>query len=125
MRSSAAADGDDLAMNLRPYQIESIQSVFAAYERDVTRQLLVLPTGTGKTVTFSALVDQFISQQKRALVLAHRDRLIQQAAEKISKQIPWQSIGIVLRIHWQALQLWLKRVPYFTKPDPPFEETTR
>ena len=38
---------------------------------------------------------------------------------------PWQSIGIVLRIHWQALQLWLKRVPYFTKPDPPFEETTR
>lgn len=95
MRSSAAADGDDLAMNLRPYQIESIQSVFAAYERDVTRQLLVLPTGTGKTVTFSALVDQFISQQKRALVLAHRDRLIQQAAEKISKQIPWQSIGIV------------------------------
>lgn len=38
---------------------------------------------------------------------------------------PWQSLGIVLRIHWQALQLWLKRVPFFTKPDPPFEETTR
>jgi len=83
------------AVNLRPYQIESIQSIFAAYERGITKQLLVLPTGTGKTVTFSALVEQFLGQGKRALVLAHRDRLIQQGADKISKQISWDKIGIV------------------------------
>ncbi len=38
---------------------------------------------------------------------------------------PLQSAGVILRIHWQALQLWLKRVPFFTKPVPPLEETTR
>lgn len=38
---------------------------------------------------------------------------------------PWQSVGVIARIHWQALQLWLKRVPFFSKPVPPLEETTR
>jgi DUF1365 family protein len=38
---------------------------------------------------------------------------------------PWLTVGIVYRIHWQALKLWLKRVPFFKKPEPPLEETTR
>ena len=38
---------------------------------------------------------------------------------------PWLTLGVVLRIHWQALLLWRKRVPFFTKPPPPIEETTR
>lgn len=37
---------------------------------------------------------------------------------------PWLTLGVVVRIHWQALRLWLKRVPFFTKPEPPLEETT-
>ncbi|MQY52726.1 DUF1365 domain-containing protein [Rhodocyclus gracilis] len=38
---------------------------------------------------------------------------------------PWQSLLVLARIHWQALLLWRKRVPFFRKPDPPLEETTR
>ena len=38
---------------------------------------------------------------------------------------PLITLGVVIRIHWQALRLWLKRVPFFTKPAPPLEETTR
>lgn len=38
---------------------------------------------------------------------------------------PLQSVGVVARIHWQALRLWLKQVPFFRKPAPPLEETTR
>ena len=30
-----------------------------------------------------------------------------------------------MRIHWQALKLWRKRVPFFTKPEPPTISTTR
>ncbi|EXI74855.1 MAG TPA: DUF1365 domain-containing protein [Candidatus Accumulibacter phosphatis] len=37
-------------------------------------------------------------------------------------RVPLLSVGIVLRIHWQALRLWLKRVPFFAKPQPPAEE---
>ena len=35
------------------------------------------------------------------------------------------TVGVVARIHWQALKLAFKRVPFFTKPAPPREETTR
>lgn len=32
---------------------------------------------------------------------------------------PLMSFGVVARIHWQALKLWLKRVPFHAKPDAP------
>jgi len=38
---------------------------------------------------------------------------------------PWMTLGVILRIHWQALRLWLKGVPFFSKPLPPIQETTR
>lgn len=38
---------------------------------------------------------------------------------------PWMTLGVVVRIHWQALRLWARRVPWFAKPDPPLKETSR
>jgi DUF1365 family protein len=32
---------------------------------------------------------------------------------------PLMSFGVVARIHWQALKLWLKRVPFHRKPEAP------
>jgi uncharacterized protein len=32
---------------------------------------------------------------------------------------PFFTFGVVARIHWHALQLWLKKVPFFSKPEPP------
>lgn len=32
---------------------------------------------------------------------------------------PFLTLGIVWRIHWQALKLWIKRVPFFSKPPAP------
>ena len=37
----------------------------------------------------------------------------------------WLTLAVILRIHYQALKLWAKRVPYFSKPQPPLKETTR
>lgn len=37
---------------------------------------------------------------------------------------PLLGLGIVFRIHWQALRLWLKRVPWFSKPSAPDHPTT-
>ena len=56
------------------------------------RQLLALPTGGGKTVVFSELVNR---RHGRALILAHRDRLIQQAATKLAGVVGYERLGIV------------------------------
>ena len=40
-------------------------------------------------------------------------------------RIPLLTLLVVARIHWQALRLWLKRVPFFTKPVPPSRSVTR
>lgn len=79
-------------MELRDYQQEALSTIHQRYEAGVRNQLIVLPTGTGKTVLFSATIQ---SWPGRALVLAHRDRLIQQAFEKVSKMIPLSDLGIV------------------------------
>ena len=38
---------------------------------------------------------------------------------------PALTLGVMARIHWQALRLFLKRVPFFHKPDTPPTLTTR
>jgi len=38
---------------------------------------------------------------------------------------PWMTLGVIARIHWQALKLWSKGVPLFRKPAPPVEELSR
>lgn len=40
-------------------------------------------------------------------------------------RFPLMTLGVIARIHWQALRLWFKKVPFFRKPRLPFEETTR
>ena len=38
---------------------------------------------------------------------------------------PAMTLGVVARIHWQALKLWLKKVRFFHKPAPPTHLTSR
>ncbi len=40
-------------------------------------------------------------------------------------RIPVLTLSIVLRIHWQAVRLWLKRVPLVARPAPPDSSPTR
>lgn len=38
---------------------------------------------------------------------------------------PLMTFGVIARIHWQALRLWLRHVPWYPKPAPPIQETSR
>ncbi len=66
-------------MQLRPYQCEAIDAVFAEWAKHRST-LLVLPTGTGKTVVFSEVLAR---GGRRALVIAHREELLHQAARTL------------------------------------------
>ena len=71
-------------MELRPYQKEATAAVFHEWQEGRGKTLLIQATGTGKTVVFSNIVQQFLNNQKgRALILAHRDELLQQASDKL------------------------------------------
>lgn len=38
---------------------------------------------------------------------------------------PLMTLGVIFRIHWQALKLFFKRVPFFSKPEPPAKVLSR
>ncbi|MDB5854972.1 MAG: hypothetical protein JWR22_3013 [Herminiimonas sp.] len=38
---------------------------------------------------------------------------------------PLMTLGVIARIHWQALRLWRKRVPFISKPLPPASDLSR
>jgi DUF1365 family protein len=44
---------------------------------------------------------------------------------KLLTRYPVMTFAVVARIHLHALFLWWKRVPFFSKPSPPVEETSR
>lgn len=71
-------------MKLRDYQEEAATGVFRAWV-DRASTLAVLPTGLGKTVLFAEIVRRMHERGARAMVLAHREELILQAADKIRR----------------------------------------
>lgn len=72
-------------MELRPYQAEAKTSVFEQWDKGFQKTLVVLPTGTGKTVVFAKIAEKCVRNGNRVLILAHRGELLEQAADKILK----------------------------------------
>ena len=68
---------------LRPYQQEARDAILREWAEGRKRTLLVLPTGCGKTVCFASVVKEQVDRGGRALIMAHRGELLDQAAEKV------------------------------------------
>lgn len=82
----------------RPYQTKAIQALTTGWAAGTHNRLaVVLPTGAGKTVVFANLISQMLDQlgNHRALVLAHREELLDQAANKIRAVRPDLRVGVV------------------------------
>jgi superfamily II DNA or RNA helicase len=70
-------------MRLRPYQQECVSAICAKL-RENRSTVAVLATGLGKTVCFAEVIRLGLQREgRRAIVLAHREELIMQAADKI------------------------------------------
>lgn len=57
-------------------------------------------------------------------VAGHARPLDERALLAALLRFPLMTLAVVVRIHWQAIRLALRRVAYFRKPQPPLEETT-
>ncbi len=72
-------------MELREYQQEAKEGIFAEWGKGIKRTLLVLPTGCGKTIVFAKVAEDCVRSGDRVLILAHRGELLEQAADKIGR----------------------------------------
>jgi DNA repair protein RadD len=70
-------------MQLRTYQQRAIDDLRAAMQTGARAPLLVLPTGGGKTIIFSAIAQSAAAKGNRVLILVHRRELIHQASSKL------------------------------------------
>ena len=70
-------------MVLRPYQNEAVDAIRNEWKEGHQKTLLVLPTGTGKTIVFSKVVEEETKDGSKALILAHRGELLGQASDKL------------------------------------------
>jgi len=67
-------------MDLRDYQIKSVNDVRKSYSTGHRAPLLVLPTGAGKTYTFSYITKNANAKGNRVLILVHRQELLTQTS---------------------------------------------
>lgn len=79
-------------IQLRKYQQECLSSIIDHYRTGICRQLVSLPTASGKTVIFSHLIQMM---RKKTVVIAHTKELLHQAKEKIEMICPDLSVGLL------------------------------
>jgi len=72
-----------MTLEVRPYQQAARVAIHAEWAAGNRKTLLVLPTGTGKTVVFAKVIEDVVREGGRALILAHRGELLDQAAERL------------------------------------------
>lgn len=81
-------------MEARSYQEKALTAIETAEREGVRRPLVVHPTGTGKTVTFSHAIARR-ADRGRSLVLVHREELASQARQKLAMIAPELRTGLV------------------------------
>jgi superfamily II DNA or RNA helicase len=68
---------------LRPYQTDVVAQIEQAIAAGEKRILVVAPTGSGKTVIASAIIEKFTKRYRPVVVLAHRKEIIDQTSKKL------------------------------------------
>ena len=81
-------------MQDRPYQTDAIAATLSEYDKGVRKMLHVMATGCGKTIVFSKLYEAMKSRLPgKMLIIAHRDELIEQNADKAKSVNPSLKVG--------------------------------
>lgn len=81
----------------------------------------------GQPVRTAARVD-LLDEQGPLLQTAIQGAMVPLTAASMRRAVfgmPLMTLGVVLKIHWQAARLWAKRVPFFAKPQAPAQFVSR
>ncbi len=84
----------------RAYQDDAVEELRENFRRGLTAQLLVMPTGTGKTATASKIIESALRKGRRILFLAHRKELIDQCSKTLDEFNV--DHGVIKSKHWRT-----------------------
>ena len=88
---------------LRPYQQQALDAIWGAYQKGTNRILIQAATGVGKTQIFSGLLshagvkawlESFPERERQVLIIAHREELLDQAAQRLQQMHPGLMVSI-------------------------------
>ncbi|WP_310674267.1 DEAD/DEAH box helicase family protein, partial [Burkholderia multivorans] len=84
---------------LRPYQLESVEALRAGMRAGHRAQVLMAPTGAGKTEIGAYLCDEVNKKGRRAAFVVDRVNLVDQTSQRFDKYgIPH---GVIQADHWR------------------------
>jgi ATP-dependent helicase IRC3 len=80
----------------RPYQEKAVREVLTLYVDGARKMLLHLPTGAGKTIIATLIIERLLPliDSGKVLFIAHRRELLDQTAEKLKQHLPGLAISI-------------------------------
>jgi ATP-dependent helicase IRC3 len=80
----------------RPYQAKAVREVLSLYDDGARKMLLHLPTGAGKTIIATLIIERLLPliDAGKVLFIAHRKELLDQTAEKLKQHLPGLAISI-------------------------------
>ena len=82
-------------MQLRPYQQAAVDALYRYLRNRDGNPVIVAPTGSGKSLIISQIATDAVTRwQGRVLVLAHRQELLEQNADKIRRLCPEIPVGL-------------------------------
>lgn len=97
LRARCAAAANNVAASLWDHQREAARGVGAAWAKSPRKSvLLVLPTGSGKTMTAAHAALNAVARGLCVLWLAHRDELLTQAIDRLTRDgVPVECVGLI------------------------------
>jgi DNA repair protein RadD len=81
-------------IKLRDYQHEAIEHTWRWLKTAKTAPVIVLPTGSGKSIVIAELARRVVELNRRVIVLAHRKELLEQNAPELRGLVPSLDVGI-------------------------------
>ena len=81
-------------IKLRDYQHEAIEHTWRWLKTAKTAPVIVLPTGSGKSIVIAELALRVVELNRRVIVLAHRKELLEQNASELHTLVPGMDVGI-------------------------------
>jgi superfamily II DNA or RNA helicase len=74
-----------MAFDLRPYQLHTEQEARIALARGLKRICIYLPTGGGKTLTATSIIQKAVAKGRKVVFLANRKQLIRQTSQVLTR----------------------------------------